>query len=242
MNEICQAELPEDMRIERALPGVQPLAMADWLVVDDVYADQMQERLRLMSNRPDDVRAQREGSQIAIDEALDLVLAQLALITGFDVRDDSVLCPDGRCVSLYGDALLILGALIQEDICILQKPADADEHFLTAAILCFPSHWTLSEKIGHPMGRIHAPVAEYDENIRKRVQRLCDGVRPGRPLWRFNHGQAGAELFQPRSELDPPFRKIEAEHRFQRAERQSLIRLSKSDAILFSIHTYVVAL
>lgn len=242
MSVICQSELPEDMRVERPLPGVQPLHMQDWLRVDDVYGAQMAERERLMAQVPDLVRAQMPGAGPACAEALELVLQQLRSMDGFERREDMMRCPDRRTVDLRADPLMVLGALIQEDICILQKPSGSEEHILSAAILCFPSHWTLSEKIGRAMGRIHRPVSEYDENIRRRVQRLCDGVKVGRPLWRFNHASAQGALFQPRSEQDPPIETGQVERKYQRAERQSLLRLPQSKAIVFSIHTYVVAL
>ncbi|MGB7316517.1 MAG: DUF3445 domain-containing protein [Planktotalea sp.] len=240
MTVICQSKMPEDMRVPRALPGIQPLEMKNWLVVDEVYGAQMQERLRLMSAIPNKVRAQISGAQEAVQEALDLVLHQLEGMAGFTRKDGAIVCPDGREVSVSGDPLMVLGALIQEDICILERAQGADEHILSAAILCFPSHWTLGEKIGKPMGRIHAPVEEYDENIRRRVQRLCDGVQVGRPLWRFNYGQAGPELYQPRLEADIRVKHTTGDRNYQRAERQSLLRLPRSNAVLFSIHTYVV--
>lgn len=240
MKLICQSVLPEDMRVERALPGVQPLKMADWLHVDDVYAAQMNERLRLIETRRGAVCAQMECAEEACHEAKDLVVEYARKKDGFSHEPTKMWCPDGRVVSLTDDPLIVMGALVQEDMCILQKPNGKDEHILSAAILCFPSLWTLSEKLGHPMGRIHAPVYEYNADIARRVQRLCDGVKVGRPLWRFNYGHAGPELFQPRSEKDFSHDPFQGAVKYQRAERQSLIRLPKSDAILFSIHTYVV--
>jgi dimethylamine monooxygenase subunit A len=240
MKLICQSELPEDMRVERALPGVQPLNMADWLHVDDVYAAQMQERLSLMETCRDEVCAQMACSEDACHEACELVVEYARCKDGFSQEGTQMRCPDGRVISLTDDPLIVMGALVQEDMCILQKPNGADEHTLSAAILCFPSLWTLSEKLGLPMGRIHAPVDEYNVDIARRVQRLCDGVKVGRPLWRFNFGHAGPELFQPRAEKDFSRDPIEGAQKYQRAERQSLIRLPKTDAILFSIHTYVV--
>jgi len=47
-------------------------------------------------------------------------------------------------------------------------------------------------------------VAEYDVDVAKRVQRLFDGIKPGRPMWRFNVLEyVRPDLFQPRSETDP---------------------------------------
>jgi hypothetical protein len=129
--------------------------------------------------------------------------------------------------------------LVQEDLCILQK--SGDEHVLTAAALCFPASWRLSEKYMRPLIGIHEPVDSYDDNIARRVQRMFDGIRPHRPLWRFNalwYDDPG--LFQPRSALAP--RDVTDAHtaRFLRSERQSLSRLPETDAVVFSIHTFVL--
>ena len=240
MSEICQKDLPEEMHVMRALPGIQPLEMSDWLRVDDAYGAQMCERIRLMGAQRDDVRAAIDSSEPAIDEAFEAIVAQVQTLEGFTRVGDHMLCPDGRSVDLNGEPLIVIGHLIQEDICILERPDGLDEHILSAAILCFPAHWTLSEKIGKPMGRIHQPVDEYDENIRRRVQRLFDGVQVGRPLWRFNRAYSGATLYQPRLEKDYSEYDPSAVNDFLRSERQVLVRLPNSKAVIFSIHTYVI--
>jgi hypothetical protein len=120
----------------------------------------------------------------------------------------------------------------------LQK--QGDEHVLTGAVLCFPASWTLAEKFMKPLVRIHKPVDSYDANIAKRVQRLFDGVRVGRPVWRFNAlHYADAELFHPRTE-DAPREDDYEEQRFLRSEKQVIMRLPETDAVVFAIHTFVV--
>ncbi len=240
MSEIFQKCLPEEMRHERALPGIQPLDMRDWLRVDDAYAAQMHARLDLMARKRSDVRSAITGSEAAVQEALTLIVAYVQTLEGFQLEGTHMRCPDGRRVDLTGDPLLSMGQLIQEDICILEKPNGSDEHILSAAILCFPAHWTLSEKIGKPMGRIHQPVDTYDENMRRRVQRLFDGVKVDRPLWRFNRAFSGATLFQPRLEQDFVQTDRKEPRDFLRSERQCLVRLPKTNAVIFSIHTYVI--
>jgi hypothetical protein len=148
--------------------------------------------------------------------------------------------PDGVQVPLVGPPLLVAGRLAQEDFCLLQRPDGATEHVLTGAALCFPSHWTLAEKLGRPLSRIHLPVESYDANVALRVQRLCDGLRPGVALARANvilNVEAG--LFLPRREAeahDAP----RAPAAFVRVERQTLLRLPRTGAIVFSIHTFKV--
>ncbi|SMX25080.1 heme-dependent oxidative N-demethylase family protein [Boseongicola aestuarii] len=224
----------------RALPGVQPLGDADWLVVDDAFAGQMRLRDDLISGLPQEVYAQEPEAEAAAQECLDLVLEVCSGNPAYVVGPRLVYRPDGVEVVVNRERpLLTIGRLIQEDICILQRRGR--EHVLTGAILCFPSHWTLAEKIGRPLTRIHVPVASYDDDIARRVQRLFDGIKVGRPLWRANIlRHAAGVLHHPRREAEPdpsdgkPLR-------FLRSERQVMTRLPKSDAVVFSIHTHVWA-
>lgn len=69
------------------------------------------------------------------------------------------------------------------------------------------------------------------------------GVQVGRPVWRFNRmWYVDADLYQPRLESDkrPVPEQAEAAD-FFRTERQTLLRLPDSRAVVFIIHTYVLA-
>ena len=160
--------------------------------------------------------------------------------TAYEVSGTQVLRPDGVTVTVdRGDPMGTLGRLVQEDLCLLEK--QGEEHVLTAAVLCFPASWRLADKIGRPLTGIHVPVPAYDEGIARRVQRLFDGVRVGRPLWRFNVlSYADAELFQPVRREAPAAPEDVATYPFLRSERQCVLRLPETQACVFSIHTYVL--
>jgi hypothetical protein len=240
MNAILQNALPPEMLAQTGLPGMAPAAPQDWLRVDDAYAAQMQRRLALLRDQPADVLWMDPAALGAAREVLDQVLDLLPGL-GFTVQAGQVTCPDGRNVRLDRDApLLTLGHLVQEDICLLQK--QGAEHVLVGAVLCFPASWRLAEKAGKPLVAIHAPVTEYDGDLARRVQRLFDAVRTGRPLWRFNRlWYDDPELHQPRSASAP--RRISPDQTaapFIRSERQCVVRMPLSDVVVFSIHTFVV--
>ena len=223
----------------RRLPGIQPLDPDDWLRVDDAFAGQMALRDRLIAEQPEAVHALRPEAIEAARELLDLVLDHLSTDRRYR-RDGGVLHrPDGVAVVLDPDRpLLTLGRLVQADLCLHQK--QGSEHVLTGAILCFPAGWSLDEKIGRPLTRIHAPVTEYDPQLAARVQRLFDGIQPGRPLWRANVlAYASPELYAPHREGAPRPRPVGAAP-FIRSERQCLLRLPRTRAVVFSIHTAVV--
>ncbi|GLQ26210.1 heme-dependent oxidative N-demethylase family protein [Sulfitobacter pacificus] len=230
---ILQNALPDEMLQPQALPGVSPCAADDWLRVDEAYAAQMAYRATLMAEKPDAVLWMSPAALPAAQEVLQEALGILPPL-GFDVQRDHVICPDGRCVVLDGDdPLHTLGHLVQQDICVLEKRGA--EHVLTAAIVCFPANWRLADKVDRPLSAIHDPVAEYDADLTRRVQRMFNGVRAGRPLWRFNR------LSYVDADLHQPFRKASGDiEKFTRSERQCILRLPRTEAVVFTIHTHVV--
>jgi hypothetical protein len=238
---ILNTKLPEDMRQPLALPGTRPLDPAQWLQVNEAYAPQISEKARLLRDTPAQVLAHAPSLPHIAEEALAVCVAALGDMPMFEVGETWVKRPDGEIVSLVQDPLLALGALLQEDICLLHRAPGEREHKLCAALVCFPANWRLAEKLGHPITHIHTTVDSYDANIATRVQRLLDGVQIGRPIWRFNQvWYETADLFQPERLSELQVSERVGGFPFFRCERQSFVRLPKSGAIMFTIHTYVL--
>lgn len=243
---ICQERLPAIPWQEPALarlPGVAPLAPGIWPWEDEAYVPQMALRDHLMATRrkvvfapgPDDF----EGGAC---ELFEIVLASLRDRPGWRIERGVAHRPDGVAVPLDRDhPLAIAGRLVQSDLCLL-RPVD-DGFVLEAAFLAFPAAWRLTEKLGRPLGAIHAPVAEYDTVLAARIDRMLTRLPPGRPLWRMNRlAWEHPFLFQP-EKLAP----LQGDPRsgceggpWLRAERQMLLRLPRTKALLFAIHTTVL--
>ncbi|MGR3803809.1 heme-dependent oxidative N-demethylase family protein [Marinibacterium profundimaris] len=238
MTAVLQTSLPYDHRARPPLPGIKPLGDAPWLIRDEAHAGQMAERDRLLRDHRDKVCLMDERARPAAKELLDMVLDDQ-----FPGAGEVVTRADGVTVAIdRGDPMGTLGRLVQEDFCILERGEAEAEHVLTAGVLCFPASWTLSEKFMRPLVRIHVPVASYDDGIARRVQRLFDGIQPGRPLWRFNVlNYADPTLFQPLSESAKRDHRRKGPFPYLRSERQSLVRLPRTRAVAFTIHTYVLA-
>ena len=236
---ILQSSLPfapwADDRTRR-LPGIVPIPMENWLEADSAYAGQMAERDRLIAEAPEKVIAMTPAGAAAAAELYETVLPLLPAL-GITLRDGVALRPDGVTVPLDPAApLATLGRLLQEDFCLMAEGPEG--HVLTGAVLCFPAGWTLAEKLGRPMMGIHRPVAKYTEDLGRRVQRLMDGVQPGRVLMRGTAHHFGGPLHNPRTEAAG--RAPETDLPFIRVERQGLMRLPRTGFVIFSIHTYIV--
>ena len=176
--EICQKDIKiaawMDPKLSR-LPGVNPLKLSDWLFSDDVFEKQMAYRDYLVSCKREEVFRTTSGSVAACAELLE-VMSNHLLTYGYRKSSKGIIRPDQVEISLGQDHPLIeAGRLTQHDLCIMEE--NGDEHVLSAACLCFPSSWSLDEKIGKPLIKIHEPVPSYDDQIAKRVQRLFDAIR-----------------------------------------------------------------
>jgi len=222
------------------LPGVHPVTGDDWLAVDDASAGQMVRRDDLIATSSDKVLGLLPEGRASAEELYDLILTRLRGQPGYTITDTHATRPDGQTIPLdRTDPFRTLGRLVQEDLCLLEK--QGDEHVLTGACLCFPASWTLAQKLGRPLMGIHRPVPSYDADMGRRVQRLFDALRPEQPLWRMNSlVYVDPELHQPKPEDAP--RTDRRGGQYLRAERQTLLRLPQSRAVLFAIHTYVVRL
>lgn len=238
MTEILQKQIPHNPLAAQRLPGIAPLAVSDWLTPDDAFADQMAERERLLETARERVLMLDESGRAAAEELLETVLDHL-----YAGARQRVTRPDGMVTELdWADPLGTLGRITQQDFCLLEKPEESPEHILTGAVLCFPASWTLSEKFMRPLTAIHVPVDSYDANIAARVQRLFDGVQVSRPLWRFNAlWYRDARLHQPRSADAPRPKPETGQAGFLRSEKQTILRLPRTRAVVFGIHTFVAS-
>lgn len=240
---VLQDRLPHLPWMEPAtarLPGMRPCGAEDWLRQDEAFAGQMAERDWLIATRQPLVHALLPEGRAAAEELLAFALDLLSRRPGYAIGATSATRPDGVEVPI--DArfpLLTLGRLVQEDLCLMQ--ASGGESVLTGAILCFPANWTLGQKIGKPMTAIHRPVPDYDADLARRVQRLFDMVRVGQPMERYNAlVYDDPTLHQPRAEFDERPRPVQ--RLYLRSERQVVLRLPVTQAVVFSIHTHVVRL
>ena len=123
---ILQRSIPFDPSARPRLPGIAPLDPGAWILADDAFAAQMAERERLLAESRDAVIGETESARPAVHEALDAILE--ALPAGFRREGGTVTRPDGVAVALdRSDPLATLGRLVQEDVCILEKPEGQEE-------------------------------------------------------------------------------------------------------------------
>lgn len=202
--------------------GLNALESDDWLWRDAGFAAETAERGRLLAEHRNEVLAELPGAAGAVAELVAMVRAFFALAPAAGMLAD-------------------LARLAQEDFCLLQKQADG-QYALTAAILCFPAHWRLGEKLGRPLREIHAPVPGFAARLAGPVDRFLANLAVERPVWRANWSVVeDPALFHPharvpRADLTP---EQAGEQLWLRVERQTLRRLPETGAVVFTIRTLV---
>ncbi|WP_426571695.1 heme-dependent oxidative N-demethylase family protein [Aquihabitans sp. McL0605] len=207
--------------------GLSRIDDAAWLLPDEARDGELAERARLLDQRRDEVFAALPGTEAASAEVL-------ALVRQWERRHRPDLAEAPVDPSLH--PLEAAGRRTQEDL-VLMVDRDGSAH-LDAAVLCFPSHWRLRDKVGGSALAIHGPVPRYREDLAEKVDRFLDRLRPdvlvARRNWSVHLDDA---LFSPDPPLDPsPVTAGEVgDGLWLRSERQTLRRLPSSGVVLFTI-------
>jgi dimethylamine monooxygenase subunit A len=103
--------------------------------------------------------------------------------------------------------------------------------------VCFPNRWVLADKVGRHVTDVHAPVPGYADGLAARVDTVLDRLRPGQVLERRNWSMLDDPAMHqpvpgPRRVVDDPGSQVWA-----RVERQTLVRLARTGAVVFTIRT-----
>ena len=130
------------------------------------------------------------------------------------------------------------GRLVQEDVCLMERISEC--WVLTAASVCFPTHWDPFSKIGLALDDIHEPVPRYEQDLMPRpgnfMDRISDGMIVARTGWSLTTSSDLA-LNSEHRVLDTDLEKDPSEF-VVRVERQTLRRVPNSEAIVFTIRIH----
>jgi len=228
--------------------GLKPLELDRWLEIDDDFGAYLTEKRRLYAELPDKVFVEEAGTRDAQREVLELVEAHMAAC--HPRKLDEARTTDTAGPPTPVDAPLVAASLLVQDDLILMRRGE-DGWRLAAGSLCFPSSWSLTEKFGKPLHRIHDPVPGFGTGTRPAevISRMFDNLQ-GQAVERFNWSiQANDALYHPLSDrqriaraADRPSNFPDGDinaHAFIRVERQTLRKLPLSRDILFTIRIHL---
>lgn len=231
--------------------GLKPLNLQDWIEIDQEFFAYLSRKASLLQERHSEVFGCLPGSEAAQQEVLDLLLEHLPkrfpeVYRLQDHQITNLLTQQVWQISDFAEnPLELAGRLIQEDLCIMQPRSE--EYVLVAGSVCFPFNWWFPEKLGLPLMQIHAPVPEYDTKLNHPVNNFFDRLQVNHPGYRLNWGLVDTpDLCLAKHEAEtinsPLTANTIAHQLWIRVERQTLRKLAQTNAILFTIRTYIYPL
>jgi hypothetical protein len=153
--------------------GTRSLSVSEIFLQDPFRDNEVALRNRLLDEQPDVVFAALSTDPVT--KASDEVLA---LVSGWLAERNLPVAPPAR------HPLERAGRAVQEDLCLMVR-RDGRWH-LDAAVLCFPSLWSLRDKVGLALDDVHLFVPHYAADVSARVNLFLDRMRPGTAVWRRN--------------------------------------------------------
>jgi len=217
--------------------GARPLDPHDWIELgpDAVGPDGwIAQKPHVMASHAATAFAAMDGIEPECREIADAIVAHLRV----------------RFPDRYGEVSLdtslhpldAVARLVPEDLVVM---AERDGGLVFGAgSVCFPNRWDLRSKIGASMARVHAPVAQLNEQLEDAVDGFFDRLRPERSFWRLGWGILDtADGYTPLDGTAAPRpERPTLDDLHVRVERETLRRFPRTRAVLFTIRTYVTPL
>lgn len=147
------------------------------------------------------------------------------------------------------DPMATAARLVQDDLALMFERPDGEYYLLAGAIL-LAGFWRLSDKFGMPLSEIHTSgdVPQFREKLERGMMNFFRRLKPEEPVLRNNYfiqvddslpwsHSIGSEDSETVS-WNTAEKNRAIQHHFFRSERQSLRRLPRSGAVVFTIRTY----
>lgn len=242
------AHTPYDGSRKAFSVGLAPLDLAEWIEPDADLGATLARRAALIRDRREVVVCEESGTRDAQRETLELLVAHLTARFPDQYRLEGrrlTVAAAGRSFDLddAGEApLVVAGQIVSDDLVLLRKGEGG--YRLVAAVLCFPSAWSLTEKFGQSLDQLHQAVPGYESKLARVMNRIFENLMVDQPVWRVNWSiYPDDELHHPESKERPRHWFDDPAHlapeAFVRVERQTLRRLPESGDMLFTIRIHV---
>ncbi|KAL4963738.1 heme-dependent oxidative N-demethylase family protein [Aspergillus stella-maris] len=137
--------------------------------------------------------------------------------------------------------LAVVGLLVHDDVYVLKKGL-RDLYYMRGVFLGCPSGWRVQQRIGWPLHQIHDDVPMWKEKLQRSMERFFLNLRPDKAIQRNNLfiQPVGGIFHVVPFDRQPKCTSYEQVH--IRTELQSLQRLPRSQANIFTVRTYLTPL
>ncbi|MEZ5329708.1 MAG: DUF3445 domain-containing protein [Verrucomicrobiales bacterium] len=199
------------------------------------HAELLGQRSRWIAEQPNRYAALSAGCEAILDEATSLAND----VGGIDAETIDLISkerdPLTRCQ--------LLGTRWEPDF-LLMRSTNSGLPRLLGGCVCFPSHWSLEEKLGKTMDAIHSPVPKLNADLGRQINGFLSRIKPGISWERTNWGLAATSDLNLHPALSPPrlHSEVVAGDVWLRIEWQSLVALPVSKGILFGIRLQIMPL
>ncbi|KAJ5179284.1 hypothetical protein N7492_002494 [Penicillium capsulatum] len=254
----------------RVMMDIRKLDAQNWLTLDKNYMEEHRVRDHLLREQKDKVLQCLPESADACQEALEevseflcerfpnmfakAVHAKQEVVENRMTGERFNVAEIARTKNLP-DALEAAVRLTMEDLSVLMKNED-DEYYLydflvlvakRASASLFPTGWTVQERIGWTISRLHEPVPLWHQHVANSVSKFLARLTPTSPMERSNYfvevKRPDEDLFEilyrPGVLCEKDLSNPSPEEIIIRRERQTFRRLPRTGAIVFGVKTYL---
>lgn len=237
--------------------GLRSIHFDDWIQLDNHFPRYHADKARRLAERGDKCYATLPEAFPAAVELLDELTAFLparypTLYRRTAVGLDNLWSGESfNTVArpLAEDPIAMCARLVQDDLALMLERPDGQYYLVSGAIL-LAGFWRLQDKVGMPLSEIHTSgdVPQYKEKLERGMMNFfrrlkCDELYARNNYfiqvdddlaWSWSIGSEDSpEISWNTAEKDRA-----VEHHYYRSERQSLRRLPRTGAVVFTIRTY----
>lgn len=188
----------------------------------------LKKRALALSNYPHRYAAAVLKSMSLIQESGDCMMGW----SGASASFESITDPIQLCISI--------GKFVETDWVLLSADAE-NGHPVVAGVVCFPSAWSLPEKLGLPLDAVHRPAPTVNSGLGSSIGTFLRRLKPGEAWQRENWGISADDSLDHHPDLavQPLTGNATPATTWLRLESQLLIRLPRTNVILFGIRVTV---
>ena len=210
----------EDFRFRM---GLRPADAAAFFAPSDCGESILKQRAAVLDAHPHRYAA-------AIGEALPMIEEAAGQMAGWSGATWS-------CNSADPLQLCIAAGKTFEPDWVLLSPDASRNHPVVAGVVCFPSSWSLPEKLGLPIAGVHQPAPTVNASLGRSIDSFLDKLVPGAAWQRENWGLSADDALDHHPDIvTPPLTEAATlETAWLRLESQLLTSLPQTHAILFGI-------
>jgi hypothetical protein len=237
--------------------GLRTASFDDWIQLDNHYPRYHADKTRRLSTRGPRIARSAPEALPAATELLEELAAYLparypSLFRRTAVGIDNLFSGESFDIvtrPLPEDPIATCGRLIQDDLALMIERPDGQYYLLSGAII-LPGFWRLEDKFGMPLSEIHTSgdVPQFREKLERGMLGFFSRLRPEQMYARNNYFiQVDDDLAwswsigdedSPAISWNTAEKNRAVEHHMFRAERQTLRRLPRTGAVVFTIRTY----